>query len=88
MGSEMCIRDSQITIQNQEDGLIVDYKDDGKGINKTTEKNMLHSNFTTKDNKKEHGIGCTIIMDCISFHNGTFKILPTKKGVHFRILLK
>lgn len=78
----------QITIQNQEDGLIVDYKDDGKGINKTTEKNMLHSNFTTKDNKEGHGIGCTIIMDCISFHNGTFKILPTKKGVHFRILLK
>ncbi|MDT3994432.1 ATP-binding protein, partial [Mammaliicoccus fleurettii] len=62
-------------------------KDDGKGISKSTEKNMLYSNYTTKDNKEGHGIGCTIIMDCITFHNGAFKIMPTKKGVHFRIIL-
>ncbi|WP_182476367.1 sensor histidine kinase [Mammaliicoccus sciuri] len=77
----------EINIKNINEGLEINYKDDGVGISKTTEKHMLHSNYTTKDNKEGHGIGSTIIMDCITFHNGTFKIMPTTKGVNFKIHL-
>jgi len=77
----------EITISYKNEVLIIDYRDDGVGISKAIEEKALHSTHTKKDNEKEHGIGFTIIMDSIHFHNGTFQSLPIEKGVHFRIKL-
>ncbi|HBV03621.1 MULTISPECIES: HAMP domain-containing sensor histidine kinase [Mammaliicoccus] len=77
----------EITISYKNEVLTIDYRDDGVGISKAIEEKALHSTHTKKDNEKEHGIGFTIIMDSIHFHNGTFQSLPIEKGVHFRIKL-
>ena len=78
----------EVTLENDGDFLLIDYKDDGIGLKEDIFDQLFNSKYTTKENKQNHGLGTMIIKEVIDYHNGKFKILPTEKGVHFKIYLK
>ncbi|MBE9429044.1 HAMP domain-containing histidine kinase [Staphylococcus epidermidis] len=68
-----------------ENTLLIDYKDDGKGISNIND-DIFKSGYSTKETQTEnHGLGLTIVKEAVEYHNGTIHIIPSQNGVHFKI---
>jgi signal transduction histidine kinase len=71
------------------DRVIIDYRDDGKGISKEMAEKIFEPFFTTKKDKGGTGLGMHIVQDLIQNRlNGEIDLIPEKKGIHFKIYLK
>lgn len=75
----------EITFSQTEKYLIINYKDDGKGVRQATVDELGKKKYTQKNDSKNHGIGFTVIQDAVEFHNGRLEIIPENTGVHFKI---
>ncbi|MCG3399213.1 sensor histidine kinase [Staphylococcus massiliensis] len=76
----------KIELFEMEHGIQLHYYDDGKGI-KDFELASTE-NKTTKVNHESHGLGFSVILDAVKFHDGHFENIETERGVHFKITLK
>lgn len=70
------------------DRVIIDYRDDGKGISKEMAEKIFEPFFTTKKDKGGTGLGMHIVQDLIQNRlKGDIDLIPEKKGIHFKIYL-
>src|SRR5205807_3251526 len=77
-----------IDIKKQEDNVIIDVTDTGKGISKQNISNVFRPGFTTK--KRGWGLGLSLSKRIIEqYHKGTLTIKQSEpgKGTTFRIVL-
>lgn len=73
-------------ILREYDGVaIIQVIDDGTGISKRDEKNILNSFYTTKECGT--GIGLTIIKNILNIYDGDFSIVSLKKGAKVTVKL-
>lgn len=71
------------------DRVIIDYKDDGKGISKEMAEKIFEPFFTTKKDKGGTGLGMHIVQDLIQNRlNGEINIIPEKKGYTLKFIYK
>lgn len=76
-----------ITFTLEDINLVIDYKDNGQGIDKNNIEQLIKQSYTSKLNKEQHGVGLSIIQDAVNYHNGHIELVPISKGVHFHIVL-
>lgn len=74
-----------ISLEDNVEGIVITYEDDGQGIDQKDLSKLMQSKQTTKEVKDQHGLGFTIIMDAVNFHNGSFTAAPAEYGVKFII---
>lgn len=74
-----------ISLEDNEEGIVITYEDNGQGIDQKDLSKLMQSKQTTKEDKDQHGLGFSIIMDAVNFHNGSFTAAPTEHGVKFII---
>lgn len=64
---------------------VIDFTDNGPGIDNVLLKKIFLPNFTTKHSGS--GLGLAIVSNIIKNANGTIECLQVKEGAHFRIIL-
>lgn len=79
--------DIDIYLTDENNGICIHYKDNGKGMDHSSAENLMKNGVTSKNNSENHGIGFSVIKDAIEFHNGSFTVVPSESGVHFKIYL-
>ena len=78
-----------ITLQEEAEEVIIDVSDNGKGMDKHTQRRIFQAGFTTK--KRGWGLGLTLSKRIIEeYHRGKLFVKSSKPGVGttFRIVLK
>ena len=78
-----------IKVTNQQQQVIIDVRDDGKGISKHQVKKVFHPGFTTK--KRGWGLGLSLAKRIIEkYHHGSLFVKQSEpgKGTTFRIILR
>ncbi|MCG1010541.1 HAMP domain-containing histidine kinase [Salinicoccus sp. ID82-1] len=78
--------DISIHVRDTEDDLIIDYRDNGHGIG-SMDMQAFRGTSSTKKEREGHGIGGSIILDAIDFHNGELSHISKSSGLHFVITL-
>ncbi|WP_436855916.1 sensor histidine kinase [Staphylococcus caeli] len=68
--------------------LKINYFDDGHGLGNKKLSDLINTNYTTKMNIQNSGLGFSIIYDSVKFHDGTIIINSPAKGASFTIWLK
>ncbi|MBN2795208.1 MAG: hypothetical protein JXR88_07365 [Clostridia bacterium] len=70
------------------DKVIMDYKDNGKGMSNELAKRIFEPFFTTKKDEGGTGLGMHIVQDLTRNRlNGDLELISSKNGVHFKIIL-
>lgn len=77
--------DIDIHLSDEDNGICIHYKDNGVGMDNNSAESFMKHGITSKDNNENHGIGFSVIKDAVEFHNGSFTVMPTETGVHFKI---
>jgi len=79
----------KIVAHLEDDTLVIDYYDDGHGIDKDIKDKVFNPFFTTKRNEGNTGLGMNIIYNIITQQlQGEIRLIyDTDYGVHFRIVL-
>ena len=78
-----------ITLQEESEEVIIDVSDNGKGMDKHTQRRIFQAGFTTK--KRGWGLGLTLSKRIIEeYRRGKLFVKSSKPGVGttFRIVLK
>lgn len=76
-----------ISISKKESDLIIDYRDNGHGINKEIISNIFDPFFTT-NKSKGIGLGLSVVYNIVTqVLNGSVEYQPDNNGVHFIISL-
>ncbi|MDK6297873.1 sensor histidine kinase [Staphylococcus caprae] len=79
----------EIELEKNESQLIINYKDNGEGFDKNINlEDVLERSVTTKRDKKNHGVGFSVIKEAINYHEGEIQILQCYDAIHFKITLK
>ncbi len=91
-GFVKCSSKNLITIRIAHDDngdFIVDYEDNGEGINEEIQTRIMEPFFTSSRDQINSGLGLSIAYNLAS-HNlkGSFAYLPSKKGAHFSYQFK
>lgn len=80
---------SEIQISGEEKfGFItLEFQDNGNGISEANRDKIFDSFFTTKRESGGTGLGLGIVNSLLGAHNGSIKLLESKKGACFEIML-
>lgn len=76
-----------LTITQYNEQIIIDYKDNGPGINDKFVNEIFDAGFSTKP-EGGTGIGLTLVGQAISRNDGYIECIKSDKGVYFKLTLK
>lgn len=77
-----------IEVLPQNARVVVNYKDNGKGISQANVERIFQPFFTTARDYGGTGLGLAVIQAILKAHEGGIRILPSKSGVEFEIVFK
>ena len=78
----------EIDIKKVNEGVLLEYSDNGKGIPEEIKDKVFEPFFTTKRGKGGSGLGMNIVYNLVSHKlKGVIKLLPSERGVLFQIAL-
>lgn len=76
-----------VDIKKDKEEIIIDYKDNGPGINDKFVNEIFDAGFSTKP-EGGTGIGLTLAGQAISRNNGLMECIKSNKGTHFKLVFK
>lgn len=75
-----------VYVENINEKIVIDFKDNGPGINDKFVNEIFDAGFSTKPDGGT-GIGLTLVGQAITRSNGTIECIKSDIGVHFKITL-
>ncbi|WP_440875345.1 ATP-binding protein [Thalassotalea sp. PLHSN55] len=74
-----------ITLSHENDSFVVNYQDNGQGINSENQSRIFEPFYTASTDPTSTGLGLSVAYNLASHHlKGSLEFIPTQHGVHFK----